>query len=388
MFIQRLDEKKSVIVAASGEEFPISRSVEEKIGDLTLLFETTDVKQFMSERAEKLNTTINKFDYYEKIWDFLQKNEIELEATDNDYQKYDELIKKLQSEDKYLEKGTTVVKYSENKSNVKLFDEEDSSLTHVLTQGITLSPHTKKVTDLYRYVDNGRDGYFYVSGTKNLVTSNMNGINLSTKNEEGEWTYKFGNLKEKQDGLFDFEEIYERTFKYKYSDIGQLIYLTKYGLADYDLKSEYQSHINAIMYSVVAQEFKDALQELNMSSDVTIVPFPSNSTEYNHVVDIARKLATTNKLKYADIFQKNTTQKGKYLKLAESYEEKAFSLKEDVFLPDTDILLFDDLYGTGKTLRELLKVVENQNFKHDIYFMSMTRIEGTGFGGKNDEENN
>jgi len=151
------------------------------------------------------------------------------------------------------------------------------------------------------------------------------------------------------------------------SQLGEAVYQLKYKSDMAKVKD-----ISETVCDFISNKWKD-LERLDF-----VVPVPPSKTRVMQpVLEVAKQISNSLKipLSEADLVKgKNTSQ----LKNIYNYEER-IKILEDVFIAGTtnlqgkNILLFDDLYQSGATLKVITDVLYNQIEANVVYVLTLTQ---------------
>jgi competence protein ComFC len=159
------------------------------------------------------------------------------------------------------------------------------------------------------------------------------------------------------DGIFDTE----------YTEIGQALYLLKYRFHRKSIKPLVQAAVS----------FIEAKPELHDLDAIIPVPPSDENRPFQPVQrlagGIAKKLDLAVSLGY--LMKLRDTRPLKYLRDAQSRKEEletAFMVK-DMRFAGKDVLLFDDLFRSGETLREITHVLQTQGKVANVFVLTLTK---------------
>ncbi len=162
-------------------------------------------------------------------------------------------------------------------------------------------------------------------------------------------------------------------FKNKYSELGQIIYNLKYsGLSD-GLKMRL---IEDKLVPIIINKTKGlSLWDRN----ITIVPMPfSKVRTLQPVYAIAKSLATKKDKAFSeDILYKNSHTEAKYSK--DEFDDGVFT--ENYHGRPTSILIIDDTYGKGRSLRASVKALKRNPKIKNVYYMGIVKNRKGGLTG-------
>jgi len=148
------------------------------------------------------------------------------------------------------------------------------------------------------------------------------------------------------------------------SDIGQLIY---------DLK--YKGNITKV--DEIIELIAPFLTSWDISNIINcIIPIPPSKKEreFQPVIEISKKIsALINKPVLLDVIEKNSSTQSKDLGSAEKNKIAGSISKNRTFKKSVSILLIDDLYQTGRTLDETIRVLKTDPNVQNIYVLTMTK---------------
>ena len=162
-------------------------------------------------------------------------------------------------------------------------------------------------------------------------------------------------------------------FKNKYSELGQIIYNLKYsGLSD-GLKMRL---IEDKLVPIIINKTKGlSLWDRN----ITIVPMPfSKVRTLQPVYAIAKNLATKKDKAFSeDILYKNSHTEAKYGE--DEFDDGVFT--ENYHGRPTSILIIDDTYGKGRSLRASVKALKQNPKIKNVYYMGIVKNRKGGLTG-------
>lgn len=157
-------------------------------------------------------------------------------------------------------------------------------------------------------------------------------------------------------------------FDNEYTPLGESIYQIKY-------KAKTDAEKNAIINDRLFPQVERLLNEINyFDNEYTIVcPVPpTEEREYQPVFEIAKRIAKyKGKTYFEKLLKKESKVRAKNLADGLEFDDgsfKAFRLKYP-----TDVVIVDDTYGKGRTLRACIKELrKNPNVKK-IFFISVVK---------------
>lgn len=149
------------------------------------------------------------------------------------------------------------------------------------------------------------------------------------------------------------------------SKIGQLVYEFKY--------NKDKNKVSDIIKLI-----KPFLNDWNIKKKVdAILPIPPSnlSRSFQPVFELANGISNYLDLPTSnDVLFKNSSVESKNLDVASKQEFISGSIiKKKTFIRKVNILLVDDLYKTGETLNEAVRVLKNDKNVEDIYVLTMTK---------------
>lgn len=156
-------------------------------------------------------------------------------------------------------------------------------------------------------------------------------------------------------------------FDTKRSEIGELLYQFKYQNA-YD-------NLNAIIDLV--KPFLSRWEDLTTVTSVLPAPSSNHYRKYQPVFEITQEIASFLKINYYnDVLIKNTEIQAKNLAAGSKNLISGTIIQSKKAIRKCDILLVDDLYDTGTTLTECVKVLRKDSNIGNIYVLTMTKTKG------------
>jgi competence protein ComFC len=126
----------------------------------------------------------------------------------------------------------------------------------------------------------------------------------------------------------------------------------------------------------ICQYINPFLKEWNLESIVNcIIPAPSSTKRtYQPVDDICNEIGKSlNKRVISNFLFKNGESQSKNLVLEEKKKLKGTIEQKKVFIEKVNILLVDDLYQSGETLNECVKVLRDDPNIERIYVLTITK---------------
>lgn len=163
----------------------------------------------------------------------------------------------------------------------------------------------------------------------------------------------------------------------KYSECGQMIHDVKYkNLQD----SEKISIIKNKLMPIIIQNTNNLPI---WRDDLIVVPMPfNNKRSLQHVYEIAKRLAEQKNKPYSDsILHKNSKIQAKNAE--NGFEDGDFT--STYYGQKTSILIVDDIYGQGNSLKACIKTLKQNSNIRSIYYLGVTKIRRKGL--KNDYDN-
>ncbi len=163
--------------------------------------------------------------------------------------------------------------------------------------------------------------------------------------------------------------------------------LNQYGHMEYDTK---RTHLGELVFQLknrniienakeIANICNTFLSTLDWQFDLIVAAPPSNkSRKYQPVFEIVKELVILLKKDVAyELFQNHSSKQIKNL----HGEERIKTLKENLKLSEKiennkNILILDDLYGTGSTLTAMVNVLKEKGHTGNIYVLAMTKTRG------------
>lgn len=172
-----------------------------------------------------------------------------------------------------------------------------------------------------------------------------------------------------------------KTFENEYSELGGLVHQLKYGNPDGEA---FERLVDEILH--IALPTLDSLGFLKVPR-LAVVPMPSTTErEFDLVARLAQKIAARFDLPYRDdILIKNSGVHAKHLELGSEFADGDFeSIPFSKATPATDsqdpipLLIIDDVYGEGRSLRACLRALSHAGHDGRIYFLSMVYTRNHG----------
>jgi predicted amidophosphoribosyltransferase len=152
-------------------------------------------------------------------------------------------------------------------------------------------------------------------------------------------------------------------FENEYSEMGNLIHLFKYR-GKYDL-----------LFDIIelAKPFIESWEVLNNVDFVLPVP-PSKSRRYQPTQEIAAEIAALLNVGYSnEILEKLPSVESKGLTPEEKQKLQGSIIKTAQATKEHNMLLVDDLYKSGATITECIKVLRKDPKINKIYVLAMTK---------------
>lgn len=152
-------------------------------------------------------------------------------------------------------------------------------------------------------------------------------------------------------------------FDNTYSEIGKL-------LTDFKYHSQYEN-LPEIVSTI--ESFLSLRPE--MCDFETIIPVPSSRPRrYQPTIEIGKTLAKSLKKYFVeDVLEKNSTIQSKQLSMREKYKLNGVFAQKRHAIRTQNILLIDDLFKTGSTLKECVKVLKEDPLIDKIYVLTVTK---------------
>lgn len=159
-----------------------------------------------------------------------------------------------------------------------------------------------------------------------------------------------------------------------YSELGKLIHNIKYEKYLSDEKKEY------LLDWELMPKIKPFLDEMKFFVEKYLIVCPMPPTEYRDyqfVFSLARKIAEYKGKKYYErLLQKKSDQKAKNLPEGEEFSDGAFTAWRLKF--PSSVLIIDDTYGRGRSLRACIRVLRSDKNVKNIYFISVVKNRSKG----------
>ena len=167
-----------------------------------------------------------------------------------------------------------------------------------------------------------------------------------------------------------------------YSSLGMLIHQIKYGsYADDLMKAEM---ISEIATRIVECGIIEQLTGYTPSHEFTVVPAPSSKHRTVQPVELLAKFIAEAGYKYEKALTKKTAVESKYRPRGAELEPGDVRCTKNV--QGASILLIDDTYGEGATLRACIRALKEKGAQK-IYFLSICKNTYGGMkGGANDDD--
>jgi len=152
-------------------------------------------------------------------------------------------------------------------------------------------------------------------------------------------------------------------FENEYSDMGQLLHSFKY-------RGKYSSLSDIIELTTPFINSWDALNDVGF---VIPVP-PSKSRPYQPTLEIAREIALLLNAGYSDeILIKLPSVESKGLAAEDKHQIQGSIIKTAQATQEHDMLLVDDLYKSGATISECVRLLREDPKINKIYVLTMTK---------------
>lgn len=172
-----------------------------------------------------------------------------------------------------------------------------------------------------------------------------------------------------------------KTFENMYSELGGLVHELKYGNPN---DQAFERLVDEILY--IALPTLDSLGFLKVPH-LAVVPMPSTTErEFDPVARLAQKIAARFDLPYRDdVLIKNSNVHAKRLELGCEFADGDFeSIPFSKTTPATNsqdqipLLIIDDVYGEGRSLRACLRALSHAGHDGRVYFLSMVYTRNHG----------
>ena len=161
-----------------------------------------------------------------------------------------------------------------------------------------------------------------------------------------------------------YDEYGRERYNSKRSVLGELIYQFKYKQ-------------NIEQLPLIIQIVKEKIKKLRLDERIDLViPVPASNKKrkYQPVYILAQAIARYMNKKYIEnVVQKINDEQAKNGKI-----EKNSIIKNINFVKQTNILIIDDLYSTGNTLNEVVKILKTDKNINKIYCLVMTKTKRGG----------
>ncbi|MDD2234621.1 MAG: hypothetical protein PHV03_06895 [Desulfitobacteriaceae bacterium] len=152
-------------------------------------------------------------------------------------------------------------------------------------------------------------------------------------------------------------------FKTEYSEMGELLYLFKY-------KNDYSKLDDIIKLGKSFIKSWKAVKNIDL---VLPVPF-SKTRNYQPAQEIAMEIACLIGATYAEnILQKISSTESKGLSPVDKQQIEGTIIKTEMATTRHNILLVDDLFESGKTLKECVRVLREDPKINKILVLTMTK---------------
>ncbi len=146
------------------------------------------------------------------------------------------------------------------------------------------------------------------------------------------------------------------------TELGELVYNLKYNS---DRKA-LQNILNII------SPFLNSWSVLNEVSYAIPVPPSIKSREFQPVEELTKCIAKYLNIEYGNVLEKSGG--GEAKNMDRKSKKLSNTIKANKYLSSKrNILLVDDIYQSGETLKECVKILRNDNNIHKIYVLTMTK---------------
>ena len=166
----------------------------------------------------------------------------------------------------------------------------------------------------------------------------------------------------------------------KRTEIGEELYKLKYWTSENSkIKSERVEKIAKEAQQLLARLIKNTSAKHGKPFEIDcIIPIPpSKSRRYQPVVELAKKVAELSNI-LLDLSTLKKVKSTSQLKEIVDIEERkkvlegAFDIQENVFR-NKNVLLFDDLYRSGATLKAITEVIKNKGKAKNVLVLTVTK---------------
>jgi len=166
----------------------------------------------------------------------------------------------------------------------------------------------------------------------------------------------------------------EGHFDNTYSKLGELIHEIKY-----NEKKNLIPELGKIVSDFIRGRYKEFTNNeypYPILNGIICVPPSKNDRPFQPVFEIAKKIYNNIHIPILNNLKKvkeTPTMKRLSKEESENYLKGAFVIKEKEKLSGKNILLFDDLYGTGTTLTEITKTIQNNTNIKNVFVLTITK---------------
>lgn len=156
---------------------------------------------------------------------------------------------------------------------------------------------------------------------------------------------------------------------------GSMVYQLKYAGISITEKEE--------LYSQIESKIAPELLAANCDKPLAVLPAPSYLTDLSknfHKVPyrLAKSIAEILEVRWYPYFLvKNVDVESKTAKAGEEWDANAFTHPRQFQYP-TNVLIVDDTYGEGRTLRACIRALRQDPNVNEIYFFSLARNRAGG----------
>lgn len=173
-------------------------------------------------------------------------------------------------------------------------------------------------------------------------------------------------------------------FSSQYTPMGQIVHNLKYGKKTPSGRKIFLSPDEAT--SLIETELKpliaNALTNMPLPSSLVVLPIPSHfgnlwQKERKYQYQIAQTVADLLGVRKYENLKKVTNFRAKTMDEKAAFKPGDFSLSPS-FLYPTNILLVDDVYGTGATAAACIELLQADENVKNIYLLTITKIRTSG----------
>ncbi len=180
-----------------------------------------------------------------------------------------------------------------------------------------------------------------------------------------------------------------RKYDNEYSPLGAVVKKIKYGEKGKQKREDAflgETEVGDIVSRELSPYLEVGLRELDLPQYIIVLPVPSyyegdwEKRNRKHQYKYAAHVASLLEVKSYENLKKTTQESSKTAPLNTEYPEGAFKMSPKLRYPN-NVLLVDDVYGDGRTLRACIRALKADENVRDIFFLGLVRTRTTGVKG-------